>query len=441
MRGMHQMRIVHATLIAAVVFGSTATLPAQEARRRWEVLRQIRLDKFDLVLPAAMRAHGIDMWIVAMRENRWDPLYEDLGRGYASPVGYYVFTDRGGDRIERAVLGVSGELLEQSGAYDIVNPRTTLQAFVTERNPKRIGVNVSKTLGPADGLSHTLHEELVAALGPTYAARLTSAERLIIDFRTTRVASEIVAFGEVASFTVHLWERALSNEVVTPGKTTLADVAWWLQDRMLERGASSEFDQPSVYITGPEGIVAVSDDTVIQPGHVVMIDGGVHMLNFGTDIKRVAYVLKPGETDAPASLHRALANAQRAREVVRRVTRVGPTGASLIAEANAALTAAGFVPVAFNQPKPGDSIDVVFGHHGVGNVGHDIGPSMAFFQASQLELPVHATAMMVSELFVYTPIPEWGGKKLRFPIEDDAIVTARGVEWLHPTPRRLLVIK
>ena len=66
---------------------------------------------------------------------------------------------------------------------------------------------------------------------------------------------------------------------------------------------------------------------------------------------------------------------------------------------------------------------------------------MAFFQASQLELPVHATAMMVSELFVYTPIPEWGGKKLRFPIEDDAIVTARGVEWLHPTPRRLLVIK
>jgi hypothetical protein len=238
MRGMRRCNR-HAAL-AAVVFGSTATLPAQEARRRWEVLRQIRLDKFDLVLPAAMRAHGIDMWIVAMRENRWDPLYEDLGRGYASPVGYYVFTDRGGDRIERAVLGVSGELLEQSGAYDIVNPRTTLGPSSPSAT-KRIGVNVSKTLGPADGLSHTLHEELVAALGPTYAARLTSAERLIIDFRTTRVASEIVAFGEVASFTVHLWERALSNEVVTPGKTTLADVAWWLQDRMLERGASSEF--------------------------------------------------------------------------------------------------------------------------------------------------------------------------------------------------------
>jgi hypothetical protein len=47
--------------------------------------------------------------------------------------------------------------------------------------------------------------------------------------------------------------------------------------------------------------------------------------------------------------------------------------------------------------------------------------------------------MMVSELFVYAN-PRVG-RKSSAPIEDDAIVTARGVEWLHPTPRRLLVIK
>ncbi len=68
---------------------------AQEARRRWEMQRQIRLDKFDHVLPVAMRTHGIDMWIVAVKENHDDPLWEDLGRGYVSGVGYYVFTDRG----------------------------------------------------------------------------------------------------------------------------------------------------------------------------------------------------------------------------------------------------------------------------------------------------------------------------------------------------------
>ena len=44
--------------------------------------RQIRLDKFEQVLPRAMRDNGIDMWIVAVKENHYDPLWNDLGRGY-----------------------------------------------------------------------------------------------------------------------------------------------------------------------------------------------------------------------------------------------------------------------------------------------------------------------------------------------------------------------
>ncbi len=55
---------------------------------------------------------------------------------------------------------------------------------------------------------------------------------------------------------------------------------------------------PSVYVTGPEGIVATSSPRIIQPGDVMMIDWGVQLMNFGTDVKRVAYVLKPGELDA-----------------------------------------------------------------------------------------------------------------------------------------------
>ena len=73
--------------------------------------RQIRLDKFEQVLPVAMRNAGIDMWIVAVKENHREPLWEDLGRGYVTGIGYYVFTDRGGDRIERAALGPSGYMI------------------------------------------------------------------------------------------------------------------------------------------------------------------------------------------------------------------------------------------------------------------------------------------------------------------------------------------
>src|SRR6185295_3329815 len=132
------------TLLALLVMTLLAPRAgAQEARRRWEMQRQIRLDKFEQVLPPAMRAHGIDMWIVAVKENHTDPLWEDLGRGYVSGLGYYVFTDRGGERIERAALGPSGYLVEQAGAYDIFASASTLAAFVKERNPRRIGVNMS----------------------------------------------------------------------------------------------------------------------------------------------------------------------------------------------------------------------------------------------------------------------------------------------------------
>ena len=58
-----------------------------EARIRWERMCQIRADKFDLVLPEAMRGNGVDMWITVMKEGLRDPLWEDLGRGYIGNTG------------------------------------------------------------------------------------------------------------------------------------------------------------------------------------------------------------------------------------------------------------------------------------------------------------------------------------------------------------------
>src|SRR5699024_2755613 len=90
-----------------------------EAQLRWERMNQIRQDKFDLVLPEVMRENDVDMWITVNREGYEDPLTEDFGRGYTGDWGYYIFTDRGGDRIERAALGIGTYLVEENGAYDI----------------------------------------------------------------------------------------------------------------------------------------------------------------------------------------------------------------------------------------------------------------------------------------------------------------------------------
>ena len=71
-----------------------------KAKKRWEILNLIRKEKFDQVLPGALRDNNVDMWIHAIRDGDPDPLAIDLG----GSLGYFVFTDRGGDRIERAVF-------------------------------------------------------------------------------------------------------------------------------------------------------------------------------------------------------------------------------------------------------------------------------------------------------------------------------------------------
>jgi Xaa-Pro aminopeptidase len=431
-------RLIAGVLLVLVV---TPIAGAQEARRRWEMQRQIRLDKFEQVLPLAMRNNGIDMWIVAVKENHTDPLWDDMGRGYVSGVGYYVFTDRGRDRIERAALGPSGYMVQESGAYDIFAPASSLGAFVKERNPKQIGVNMSEEIGPADGLSFTMHRHLVKTLGDPYASRLVSAEKLVSEFRSRRVASEIVAFGEAAGIAIQLTERALSSEVITVGKTTLEDVAWWMQDRLLERGLGSAFDMPSVYITGPEGIAATSNRRIIQPGDVMMIDWGVQLMNFGTDVKRVAYVLKPGETAPPKSIQNAFDKAIAVRDVLKKAIKPGLRADDTMKAMDAALRAAGYGVIEFNRPNADDKTDVVYGFHPVGNTGHDIGPSLTTWQPLQATFTLHLQHLFSFEYFAYTPIPEWGGKKLRIPIEDDAILMEQGIQFVHPANYRLLVIR
>ena len=424
----------------ATAGGQSRVLP--EARVRWDRLCQMRREKFDYVLPEAMRENGVDMWIVAQKEGHDDPLAHVLGGGYTGTIGYFIFTDRGGDRIERAALGIEDHHRELCGAYDIPDGDTDLLKFVTARNPKRIGLNMSAEMGMADGLSHTLYDHIVKTLGPVYAARIVSAERLVSDFSSRRVASEIVAFGDAGEMGRQIAERALSNEVITPGVTTLADVAWWIQQQQLERGLASSFDVPSVYVTGPDGIEATSNDRIIQRGDIIMLDFGVGYLNMWTDQKRIAYVLKPGEVRLPDSFQRAFDNGVRVRDVIHRTAKPGKTAKEMMDAVNLAVAKAGFVALkGFNQPRSDASIEFIIGCHSVGDWGHGIGPSMAFFNPGRLTYEMRPTNLFSIELFAYTPIPEWGGKKLRIPLEDDATITTRGVEWVYPVNQRIILVK
>jgi Xaa-Pro aminopeptidase len=414
---------------------------SQESFRRWRKTNQIRLDKYDLVLPEAMRENKIDMWIIMCREGNFDPLYPDMGEGYVGHNGYYIFTDIGKPRIERAVLGIEGYLLEETKAYDYFGSESELKDFVAKRDPKRIGLNMSKDIGSADGMSYTGRKELAEILGKKYEDRFVSAEKLVSDFRSRHVATEIAAFAEAGDYSYQIAERALSNEVITPGKTTLEDVAWWMKEQLFKNNLQSSFGMPSIYVTGPNGIEATSTDRIIQRGDILMLDWGVGFMNFYTDMKRMAYVLKEGEKDVPKSIQHAFDQAVKARTVVTSTIKPGITAKQNEENVYKALQDAGFMRIEFNKPGMDDKTDVIIGCHSVGDWGHGSGPSIAFFNPVQMTYIIRPTNLLSIELFAYTAMPEWGGKKLRIPLEDDAIVTERGVEWVYPVNRRVLLVK
>ncbi|MGB1780350.1 MAG: M24 family metallopeptidase, partial [Longimicrobiales bacterium] len=427
-------------LAASLALLTASPTDAQEARARWERMCQIRAEKFDLVMPKAMKDNDLDMWIVVMREGLLDPLWEALGRGYVGDWGYWVFTDRG-DRVERAVLGVGGYRLEQCGVYDYFGSAGELASYVAERDPERIGVNMAESIGGADGLSHTSYQRLRAELG-SYGDRLVSAERFVSDFRATRTAVEIAAFAEAGEISREIAERAFSNEVITPGVTTLEDVAWWMSDQQLARGLESSFDMPSVYITGPEGIVATSSDRIIQRGDLLMLDWGVGFLDFYTDMKRIAYVLREGEIEPPAGVRHAFERGRQVRDIMKATIKPAPTALEAVERTWDAIEAAGFNRIEFNQPTQDPGVtDVVLGPHSVGNWGHGLGPSLAFFNPTRMTYELRPGTLISIELFAYTANPEWDNAKIRIPLEDDAVVTERGVEWLYPVNDRILVIK
>jgi len=431
---------------------------AQEARAREEMLKLIRKEKFDLVLPGAMRDNNIDMWIHVVQSGNEDPMGLDLG-GQAvmqttadafDTETYYVFTDRGGDRIERAILGGNGD----RELYDIFGSEGDLTQFVAERDPGIIAVNMSEWLPASNGLSHTGYLRLVELLGDKYADRLVSASHLITDFRVRRVQAEIVAFAKACELHRQIIEGALRN--IKPGVTTREEFGWWLEDELLVRGLTPTpygGRMPGVIQTGSDRSDTGQPGYVFQRGDLISTDWGVKYLNFGTDFKRKAYILKEGETDIPDWMKRAWDRAVQAREVIRKTIKVGPTAGENLKMVARALEDAGYIYVDMTNVGSKDREAVnAFGDdersvvtvdcHCVGNFGWSQiaeGSSIAPFRVRRADLRVQQNNLFAFEFVVRTWIPELG-RRWSVSLEDNAIVTEKGVEALYPREDRIIII-
>ena len=395
-------------------------------RRQAPIVRARIVKRFETLLPELMRREGIDMWIIVTREYNSDPVFASM-----APLTTYssrrrtilVFHDRGEGRgVERLSVG----RFDYDGLFDVVPTHNDaqyegLRDVVEARDPRTIGINTSQYWNHADGLTANERDNLEEALGPEYASRLTSAEMLAVGWLESKLPEETDQYRFVMRIAHQVIAEAFSNKVIAPGVTTTEDVRWWMRQRVAELGLGQWF-HPSVRVqrrggapeAGPEGVV-------IQRGDMLHTDFGIIHLGYSTDTQHNAYVLLPGETDAPEGLKAGLAAANRLQDLNMEYAEVGVTGNEALAGALAQARREGLNATIYSHP---------IGYH-----GHGAGPPIGMTDY-QDGVPVRGDAVLRPntwrsiELNVRFPVPEWDGQDVRFALEEDAVLTEHGWEWI-----------
>ena len=440
-----------AVILASMVLALCATesvaqeTPPFSSARPFGTLRQQAAiqqawleERLEVNLPAVMRAHDVDMWVVTMREYNEDPVF----RGLVSATTFaarrrsiYVFFDRGKEKgVERLALGGTS----QGGLYEAyrgeASTSTTQKAelwgmdqwrlfarLVRERNPKAIAVNISADHNFADGLTVGEWEQMKAALGPELEKRIVRNPRLAIDYLALRVPGMAPTYRRLQTIVHEVISAAFSNLVITPGVTTTADVVWWMRQRVNDMGLGTWF-QPSVEIQRMGVSESELDgNPVIQRGDVLHCDFGITAMGLQTDTQHMAYVLREGETQAPAGLNTALARANRLQDILLDKTKPGKSGNQVLREVLAQMSAEGLDGTMYSHP--------------IGDHGHGAGPLIGLWDYQEGvpgrgDVPVLPNMWFSTELQVTTPVPEWKGQKVRMALEEEAEVRPDGVmQW------------
>jgi Xaa-Pro aminopeptidase len=423
----------------------TVPLPLREqadVRDRW--LTQRLLD----LLPGLMDRAGIDLWLIVGREYNEDPVLGTLlpSTWLSARRRTILALHRSDDGVTAAAVSPYpvGQFLpawspgEVPGLSAEQSQWAAVRRIVEQADPHRIGIDVSETFALADGLSHTEHRLLTEALGP-WAERVVSAEDLAVGWLETRLPEEIEALHGLNRLIHEVIDEAFSPAVIDVGTTTAVDVSWWLRQRLHDLGVEPWF-QPSVGVqragvplTVERGarLPAVGYAAVIEPGDLVHCDVGLSSLGLRTDTQRNAYVLRPGEDDAPAGLREALRTANRMQDLTTAELTVGRTGNEVLAAARAAAAAAG--------------IDADVYSHPVGFHGHGAGPAVGQWDEQGAvpgagDYPVHQDTVYALELAVHCPVPEWDGQCVRMAVEEGIALTTGGIEYFDGRQTELILI-
>ncbi|WP_423998960.1 M24 family metallopeptidase [Maribacter sp. IgM3_T14_3] len=415
-------------------------------KERARVIDEILDDRFNNLLPELMDAADLDMWVVISREYNEDPVIKTMlpatWLNARRRTILLFYRDKAKNTIEKLAVArynVGKNIVSAWDKEKEPNQWTRLMQLISERNPKKIGLNYSTDHNIADGLVKTDYEEFMANLPKKYTSKVTSAEQLAVRWIETRSEREMVIYDQLVDITHDIIAEAFSEKVITPGVTTTSDVEWWMRQKVTDLGLETWFHPTIDVQRSKEELVSHlysfsgrPEDTIILPGDLVHCDFGITYLRLNTDCQELAYVLKPEETAAPEFLVNGLKDGNRVQDFLTNNMVKGRSGNDILAKSLKEAKTAGLRPSIYTHP--------------LGLYGHSAGTTIGMWDSQGGVMRdggenygLNPNTVYAIELNTTVNIPEWN-RDIRIMLEEAGFYGEEGFRYVNGRQTELLLI-
>jgi hypothetical protein len=425
----------------------TIQLNAQQIlseRERAVVVDEMLADRFNNLLPSLMDRTGIDMWILISREYNEDPVLKTMlpakwlnARRRTIILFYRNKENNTIDKLAVARYNFGDNIISAWDKAKEPNQWKRLMELIEERNPNKIGLNFSKYFNIADGLDKTDFDEFMEHLPSQYESKVVSAQSLATGWIETRTEREMVIYNQLVDITHDIIAEAFSEKVITAGITTTTDVEWWMRQKVTELGLNTWF-HPSVDVQRSNKnlgnhLYSFSnrpDQMVILPGDLLHCDFGITYLRLNTDCQELAYMLKPGETEAPQFLQKAFADGNKVQDIFTSNFETGKTGNQILLKSLEEAKSQGLKPSIYTHP--------------LGSYGHSSGSTIGMWDAQggvvgTGDYPLFPNTVYAIELNTTVNIPEWK-RDIRIMFEEAGFYGENGFRYVNGRQTELLLV-
>ena len=427
--------------VATVSVAYSQILPERErATLREEILK----DRFDTLLPKLMDDTGIDMWLVIAREYNEDPVMRTMlpatwlnARRRTILVFYRNKEQNTLERLAVARYDVGANITSSWDKEKQPNQWERLVEIIKERPVKKIGINISKHFGIADGLVQTDYQELMQALPSNLEEKIVSAEKLAIAWIETRTEKEMVLYNQLVDITSTIIDQAFSAAVITPGKTTTDDIVWWLREKVTSLGLETWFHPTIDLQRNNEALqshiysfTTGEKQKTVLPGDLLHCDFGITYISLNTDCQRHAYVLRKEETRVPEFLATAFAKGNQVQDIFTGNFKTGRTGNQILAMSLKKARDKGLIPSIYTHP--------------LGTYGHSSGTTLGMWDSQQGvpvngDYPLHENTVYAIELNTTVTISQWK-KDIRIMLEEAGYWGPNGFRYVNGRQKAIKAI-